>query len=90
VLPRPCLICGELTTVGSYCAAHGGRRGSTRAWRKTRARVLARDGYECQLCGGLASDVDHIRPVGMGGSDDPGNLRGLCANCHGQQHSGQV
>ncbi|EHR62641.1 HNH endonuclease [Saccharomonospora cyanea] len=25
-------------------------KGSTRAWRKTRALVLARDGWVCQLC----------------------------------------
>jgi 5-methylcytosine-specific restriction endonuclease McrA len=34
---------------GSRCALHPyrWRGGSTRAWRRTRARILARDGHQC-------------------------------------------
>ena len=40
---------------GSRCAEHPNRwrSGSTREWRKTRERILARDGYRCTV---------HIRP----------------------------
>jgi 5-methylcytosine-specific restriction endonuclease McrA len=48
-IPKPCLKCGRLTDGGSRCADHPTRwrSGSTREWRKTRARILARDGYRC-------------------------------------------
>jgi 5-methylcytosine-specific restriction endonuclease McrA len=62
VVLKPCLGCGQLSPE-SYCPAHTRRRGSTRQWRKLRARVLMRDGQRCQLCGAPAADVDHIVPV---------------------------
>lgn len=58
------------------------RNGSTRAWRQTRAMVLYRDAYRCQLCRRAAAEVDHIVPVIDGGTDDPANLRSLCHDCH--------
>lgn len=64
------------------------QQGSTRAWRKTRAFVLARDGHRCQVprngrpCGDHATHVDHIVPKGAGGTDDPANLRAACAPCN--------
>lgn len=66
------------------------RGGSTRWWRRTRALVLARDGYVCQIngpcCTGVATTVDHIRRVVDGGTDDLANLRAACARCnYGQQ-----
>ena len=61
-------------------------RGSTRQWRELRARILRRD-PECQLrfdvCTGISTNVDHILNVEAGGTDAPGNLQGVCANCHG-------
>ena len=49
--------------------------GSTRAWRKTRALVLERDGHICQLqipevCLGTATHVHHIQDRDIVG-DDP-------------------
>lgn len=29
-----------------------------------------------------ATDVDHVRPLHMGGPDDWGNLQSLCGPCH--------
>ena len=48
-------------------------------WNSLRARVLRRDDNKCQLCGALASQVDHIIP-----NDDHtlSNLRSLCRSCH--------
>jgi 5-methylcytosine-specific restriction protein A len=79
---KPCLTCGRLSE-DSRCAEHA-RGGSTRRWRRLRENILARDGYRCQLCGAPA--VDHVVRVIDGGSDDPGNLRSLCSDCHGQGH----
>jgi 5-methylcytosine-specific restriction endonuclease McrA len=59
--------------------------GSTRAWRKVRARVLARDGYRCRLqlpgvCTGRASHVHHLHGKARG--DDPAYLVAACAACN--------
>jgi hypothetical protein len=62
---------------------------------ETRAYVLDRNGYTCQMCGAAAGDPDPLHPgrrirlqIGhiidktMGGTDDPSNLRALCSNCN--------
>ena len=81
---KPCTVCGRATK-GSRCPAHRPRNGSTRSWRQLRAGVLFRDTYTCVLCGGGASEVDHITPLAYGGSDHPSNLRSLCRDCHVEQ-----
>lgn len=58
------------------------RGGSTRAWRKLRLQILARDAYTCAYCGGEANEVDHITPVAAGGSDHPDNLTAACRSCN--------
>ena len=57
-------------------------KGSTRAWRVIRNRVLIRDGYECAYCGQHATTVDHIVPRVQGGTDDDDNLVAACALCN--------
>lgn len=52
-------------------------------WRALRAEVLADAGHRCQLCGAVASEVDHIVPRAAGGSHGKANLRALCSACHG-------
>lgn len=57
------------------------------AWRKTRAAILDRDNYRCQLrypgCSIQATQVDHIVPVLQGGDRlDPENLRAACVKCN--------
>jgi 5-methylcytosine-specific restriction enzyme A len=66
---------------GSYCAGHAPRGGSTRAWRKVRASILAAN-QVCAECGRPAAHVDHIQPIAHGGTDHPANLRALCAACN--------
>jgi 5-methylcytosine-specific restriction protein A len=51
-------------------------------WTKTRARILARDGHRCAMCGSRATDVDHIVPVSQGGSEVDSNLQSLCRTHH--------
>lgn len=69
--------------------------------KETRAFVLDRNGYTCQMCGHGAGDPDpfhpgrtvrltmgHIIDKDKGGTDDPSNLRAVCTNCNeGLQNS---
>jgi len=63
--------------------------------KETRAYVLERNGYTCQMCGLAAGDKDpfhanrtirltmgHILDKSKGGKDDPSNLRAVCTNCN--------
>lgn len=63
--------------------------------KETRAWVLERNGYTCQMCGVAAGDADplnssrtvrltlgHIRDKSKGGDDSPQNLRAVCTNCN--------
>lgn len=68
------------------------RRGISK---ETRAWVLERNGYTCQMCGVAAGDPDplgsprpvrltmgHIKDKSKGGDDSPQNLRAVCTNCN--------
>lgn len=63
--------------------------------KETRAWVLERNGYTCQMCGVAAGDPDpfggdrtvrltmgHILDKSKGGEDTPQNLRAVCTNCN--------
>jgi hypothetical protein len=63
--------------------------------RETRAFVLDRNGFTCQMCGAAAGEphpsdpsrktrlhIGHIIDLSHGGSDDPQNLRALCSVCN--------
>lgn len=63
--------------------------------KETRAFVLERNGYTCQMCGLGAGDPDpfhaglkvrlvlgHIIDKSKDGPDTPGNLRAVCTNCN--------
>lgn len=63
--------------------------------KETRARVLERNGFTCQMCGLAAGDHDpfnasrtvrltmgHIIDKSKGGSDTAENLRAVCTNCN--------
>ncbi len=60
-----------------------------------RTLILERNGYTCQLCGSSAGDpdpfnpdrklrlqIDHIKPISQGGTEEPSNLRVLCSACN--------
>lgn len=63
--------------------------------RETRAFVLDRNGFTCQMCGAVAGEqhpadpnrrtrlhIGHILDRSLGGTDDPSNLRALCSICN--------
>ena len=63
--------------------------------KETRAFVLDRNGFTCQMCGAVAGEshpydvtrktrlhIGHILDKSMGGTDDPGNLRAICSVCN--------
>lgn len=51
-----------------------------------RFEILARDGFQCLYCGrgspAVALQVDHFKPVAVGGTDDPSNLVTACEDCN--------
>ncbi|EKO4254879.1 TPA: HNH endonuclease [Vibrio parahaemolyticus] len=54
--------------------------------KKIRFEVFKRDSFTCQYCGSKAPDVllevDHIKPVSMGGTNDLLNLITSCFDCN--------
>lgn len=100
--PHPCAHCGELVPKGQRCptckAARADRgagsttaRGYGAAWQKRSARILRRDGYQCQLrltgCKGLATTTDHVVPKSAGGTDADSNLVAACRPCNSKKRA---
>lgn len=56
-------------------------RGYNAEWRRKRAEQLEAFPY-CAACGDVATNVDHIQPKVLLGSDDALNLQSLCQSCH--------
>lgn len=63
--------------------------------KETRAFVLDRNGFTCQMCGAVAGEphpyeperktrlhIGHVVDKSLGGSDDANNLRALCSVCN--------
>ncbi len=63
--------------------------------KETRAFVLDRNGFTCQMCGAVAGEphpfdptrktrlhMGHIVDKSMGGGDEPANLRAICSVCN--------
>lgn len=63
--------------------------------KETRAYVLDRNGFTCQMCGAVAGEphpydatrktrlhLGHVIDKSMGGTDDPTNLRAVCSVCN--------
>jgi len=106
-MPRAPKICCEpkcprICTPGqSRCALHklkqpykrtNPQRSSSTDHKARRARVLERDGYQCQIryvgiCTGTATHMDHIVPLSKGGADTDANSQSACAPCHKRKTS---
>ena len=96
---KPCYHpgCPELTPTG-YCDKHkketrkrhnayrgsAHSRGYTSRWRRESKRFLQYNAYVCAVCGGIATEVDHIVPH----KGDPklfwnkDNWQPICSPCH--------
>ena len=59
--------------------------------KRLRYEILKRDNNTCRYCGGRAPDVvltiDHVVPIALGGSDEPGNLVAACKDCNAGKSS---
>jgi 5-methylcytosine-specific restriction protein A len=54
---------------------------------RTRDQIMQRDFGICQACKRIgrihpASEIDHITPLHLGGTDEQSNLQALCYKCH--------
>ena len=56
-----------------------------RTGNSTRPRILQRDAYVCQYCGGVARTVDHVIPKSDGGRDTWTNMVACCAKCNARK-----
>lgn len=58
-------------------------RVNPRRWRAIRVRILDKENWRCRSCGGMARELDHIKPVEDGGAWwAESNLQPLCRGCH--------
>lgn len=83
----PAHVAAEKAQRAAYDRARGtpSARGYDHAWRKLRARILARDPV-CTICGDAPStNVDHRVAKAQGGTDADENLRGACHRCHSRK-----
>lgn len=59
-------------------------------WKETRRQVLQRDDYRCVSCStsvkSAETDIHHLLPRSMGGTDELSNLVTLCDGCHASHH----
>jgi len=57
-----------------------------------RDKILAGQSHVCKRanCEETATDVDHILPLWVGGTNDDSNLEGLCPGCHKRKTSAEA
>lgn len=63
--------------------------------RSQRVRVFDSAAGVCHLCGqriqvGQPWDVEHVKPLHMGGADEPSNMRPAHVHCHRIKTSGEA
>jgi 5-methylcytosine-specific restriction endonuclease McrA len=88
--------CSELIKLGSRCLLHAvdkqrpnaNARGYDYAWRKVRTAFLQKHPWCSDPFGDhagqlvRATQVDHVLPKSVGGTDAESNLDGKCDHCH--------
>lgn len=61
-------------------------RGYGADWQRIRRVILERDEHRCHWCGADAGEVDHVKPLVMGGARlDPANLVAACKRCNARR-----
>lgn len=62
----------------------------SKEWKMLSRTRLQNDKYKCRVCGGLATEVDHIEPIqtekGWIKRLDYSNTQSLCTRCHNIKH----
>ena len=53
----------------------------------SRKAVFIRDGFECQYCGAVAENVDHIKPRSKGGTHTWDNVVASCRPCNSRKEN---
>lgn len=53
----------------------------------SRRAVFVRDQFECQYCGSVAENVDHIRPKSRGGTHTWDNVVASCRPCNSKKEN---
>ncbi len=48
----------------------------------SRRAIFARDGHQCQYCGGVADSIDHVMPRSRGGRHEWENVAAACRRCN--------
>lgn len=84
---RPCLRAGcPRVQSAPYCAQHAPTEEERGYGREHRLlRTIGRARARCENCGGRRRpQLDHRIPRSLGGTNEPANLRWLCASCHGR------
>ncbi|MBC8503025.1 MAG: HNH endonuclease [Nitrosopumilus sp.] len=74
----------KITTVQSWSNVKNNTRSSIPS--ALRHEVFKNANYKCQECGNTKDntilEIDHIRPVSQGGSNELDNLQCLCKECN--------
>src|SRR5690606_25627049 len=66
---------GKRQPIGRICS---------KAWRKVRLFIFARDGWACVYCGAKNAplECDHVVPLSRGGTNERRNLATACRPCN--------
>ena len=59
-----------------------GARGNSTQWKELREACFRVWGRTCNYCGEVATQVDHIIELAIGGTNTLDNLQPLCKSCH--------
>lgn len=59
----------------------------SKEWKNLSKIVLAKAEYKCAVCGGLAVEVHHIKPISTNWNErfNLDNLMPICTSCHNKQ-----
>lgn len=56
----------------------------------TKMKVYLSEHPFCESCGRIATEVHHVVPISLGGTDDEKNYVAYCRYCHMQAHKGNM
>ena len=64
---------------------------NSKDWRLLSARYVQDKGFRCEVCGAIATEVHHKKPIqtedGWMHRLDYDNLELVCVNCHNKRHN---